>query len=279
MNAVVIPSIMQPAVDFRKDTQDEELRSIAYWDKRYLDTNIFGQDPSKACLELLDKARDMGILPEKPFDPSKDTLTDVVGLELCAGEGRDTRAMLHAGIKRVILNENSLRAIGHIQQDFELSAFAAGQDPRLIVVPHDYRALGVATGSMPIARIASIHRTWHLLDDAHKKALMHIFSCALDARNDSVAMISARNHDDYNRRQMRWLDKRKGIAEYTLPERAGHIIHFADEKSLTITAKKAGFVVIQQGRAQEMESSNNIDPQTGEHVQTSYSYILFTLDR
>ncbi len=71
------------------------------------------------------------------------------------------------------------------------------------------------------------HRTLHLLDDKQVKDFVRKTTSSV--KEGGLIAISARNFSDFNPDQMRWLSERDGIAESTLPEREGHIIHFWDE--------------------------------------------------
>ena len=70
------------------------------------------------------------------------------------------------------------------------------------------------------------HRTLHLITD---RSLVVAFAqgAARILKPGGLAVISARDPRDFNPQQMAWMGD--GLAKYTLPGRAGHVISFWDE--------------------------------------------------
>ena len=104
--------------------------------------------------------------------------------------------------------------------------------------------------------ILSSHRVLHLLSTPE---LVQEFKKAISyaAKDEALIVLSARDKRDYNNKQMKWVNKDTGIAQYK--NRPDHIIHFWSEerfrKEFEDISNEFNIISIVQGH--EIESIEN----------------------
>lgn len=191
------------------EVQDTAKVQAELWNMRYNDDGIlWGQNPSETVV-LLKEA--LASLSDGVYR-ARDIIT--VG----AGYGRDEIFLAASGAnitafevasngvklgKKLAKKNNVANRINWKEEDFS------------------------KTRSRKVHDALLSHRTLHLLDDEQVDGFVK--KAATSVKEGGLVAISARNFSDFNPDQMRWLSEDNGIAEYTLPERDGHIVRFWNE--------------------------------------------------
>lgn len=185
-------------------------RNIERWTRQYSSENphVWGMDTSPSANYLLNS---------KAFKSLAEDRGKLNILEIGAGYGRDT---------------NVFTALDHyvVAFEFAIGALSSALPTLIDQIPSNLTwivadFMGYNFLRDEIFDVVFSHRTLHLLTeqnmiDAFKREITRV------SQKGGIVCMSARDTRDFNPRQMAWIDKEKGIARYTLPERKDHIISF-----------------------------------------------------
>lgn len=208
------------------------------WSDRYKSTgHLWGEGPSVTAV-LLRAALDR-------LNAGSDRLRQVITIG--AGTGRD----------EVHLSSNGANVLA-----FELASSGVklgkalakknGVDDRIEWKIQDF---STSTSRKEHDALLS-HRTLHLLNDDQVVKFKRKASSWV--KSGGVLAVSARNYEDFNPEQMRWVSQDEGVAEYKDPSRDGHIIHFWNEARFEKTFGE-DFDIKGFSREREIESIDNAD--------------------
>lgn len=185
-------------------------RNFARWSKLYNSSNgrAWGSGASPT-VRLLLNAHAFEIL-----EAQHDQLTI---LEIGAGYGRDTAFMAELDHK-IIAFENAVGALDVSSQPLKKRI---GQNVSWMAKNYlDYKGF-----ENEIFDVVYSHRTLHLLTEQSMVARFKE-EVVRTTKPGSIICISARDTRDFNLEQMVWVNEDQGIAQYTLPDREGHVISF-----------------------------------------------------
>ncbi len=212
-------------------------RNAERWYSKYQEGFTWGEAPSPTATLLLNFIG--------AADPSK-TICDVG-----AGYGRDIPLFVNAGygVHAYDLASNA--------KDKSLPQVKSWIDSgKVSYITGDFiKHANTFMGASVYSHLFS-HRMLHLLTSEtlvndFKRAVAHV------VEDGAKIAISARDLRDFNKNQMRWIDKENGIAEYK--NRDNHIISFWSEERFKkeFGGANSDFNVIACTQAQELESVEN----------------------
>lgn len=189
-------------------------------------------------------------------------------VEVGAGYGRDTNWFAENG--------HNVTAIDKASTALAVAPLALHEkiaDNSVTYTTADFRRASLSAKSHDVF---FSHRVLHLLGN---NGITENFAkmAATVLKPEGTLLVTARNFKDFNKNQMKWVDRSQGVAEYrndveALGDRRGQTIYFWNKKKLTALFEDA-FEGITFKEDQEMESVGNTNSD-GSPVMTQYISIL-----